>query len=133
MPDSSSRARPLLRHVLWPALVLAWCGLIWLASDQPDLRISDDHLLDLVLRKSAHLAVFGVLAALLLKLLRDWRVEPLRAAAGAVTLATAYAAVDEWHQTWVPGRVGDPADVLIDAAGALAAVLLLHRVGRADG
>jgi VanZ family protein len=29
-----------------------------------------------------------------------------------------YAVSDEWHQTFVPTRVGTPSDVMIDAAGA---------------
>jgi VanZ family protein len=29
-----------------------------------------------------------------------------------------YAVSDEWHQSFVPTRVGTPWDVLIDAAGA---------------
>jgi VanZ family protein len=32
-----------------------------------------------------------------------------------------FAAVDEWHQTFVPGRTGDVADWMADTVGALAA------------
>ena len=44
----------------------------------------------------------------------------LRAAAGAWVIATAYAASDEWHQSFVPGRSADVADWFADTAGALA-------------
>ena len=44
----------------------------------------------------------------------------LRVAAGAWAIAAVYAASDEWHQSFVPGRTADSADWLADAAGALA-------------
>ena len=43
----------------------------------------------------------------------------------AWTLAVLFAASDEWHQTFVPGRGGNLLDVVIDTAGATAAVLWL--------
>ncbi len=88
---------------------LALMAVIWFLSDQPDLRSGLDTDWDLVLRKLAHMAVFGTLLVLW------WRaVGPLPAT--AITLA--YAAVDEWHQTWVEGRNGAFHDFAIDAAGA---------------
>ena len=44
----------------------------------------------------------------------------LPAAAAAWTIATAYAATDEWHQSFVPGRSSDVNDWYADAIGALA-------------
>ena len=103
-----------MRRVAAP---LALMGLIWLLSDQPDLRSGLDSDWDLVLRKLAHMTVFGALMALW------WR------AAGpitAVVVTLAYAAVDEWHQTWVEGRHGAFSDWAIDALGAgVAAALVL--------
>jgi VanZ family protein len=42
---------------------------------------------------------------------------PLQAAA-SVAATTAYGASDEWHQSFVPGRESDVADVWADAVGA---------------
>lgn len=36
----------------------------------------------------------------------------------ALLLASLYGAVDEWHQSWVPGRSSDSWDWLADTAGA---------------
>ena len=95
---------------------LAVMALIWLLSSQPDLSTGLGFW-DFVLRKLAHMTVFGVL------LLTWWRAVGPRAAA-VVTLA--YAATDEWHQTWVHGRHGAFSDWLVDAAGAaIAATLFL--------
>ena len=37
---------------------------------------------------------------------------------GPLVLSVMYAVSDEWHQTFVPTRVGTPWDVMIDGAGA---------------
>ena len=103
---------------------LALMALIWFLSAQPDLHSGLEDTLDLVLRKLAHMAVFGAL------LLLWWRA---LGPAPAVVITLAYAAVDEWHQTWVEGRVGAFLDWAIDAAGAGLAtllVLLAHRGAR---
>ena len=105
---------------------LAVMAVIWFLSAQPDLHSGLDTTLDLILRKLAHLGVFGLL------LLAWWRATgPLP----AVVITLAYAALDEWHQTWVEGRVGAFSDWAIDAAGAgVAAALVIAwrwRAGRA--
>ena len=95
---------------------LAIAGLIWFLSDQPDLKSGLDTGVDLVLRKLAHMAVFGALLATI------WRASGPRT---AVALTLAYAALDEWHQTWVEGRNGAVSDWAIDAAGAGVAAALI--------
>ncbi len=41
---------------------------------------------------------------------------------------TLYAATDEFHQTFVPGRSGEPRDVALDSLGALAGILILYLI-----
>ena len=95
---------------------LALMALIWFLSAQPDLKSSFDSDLDLVLRKLAHMTEFGLLLVLW------WRAAGPRA---AVVITLAWAAVDEWHQTWVEGRNGAVSDWLIDATGAAVAAVLM--------
>ena len=98
-------------------------------SAQPDLRISPDPGLDFVLRKAAHMAVFGVLALLIwwaIETTTSWR----RAGLLALALALAYAVTDEFHQGLVAGRHASAVDVAIDAAGASIAVGLAGWVAR---
>jgi VanZ family protein len=110
--------------------VIAWAALIFAASSRPDLRVSSDDLLDFVLRKAAHVFVFGVLAVLLARLLRgDGPPRPM-IHVWAWILTLAYAISDEWHQTFVEGRVGHPIDVAIDMVGATIALALLHHAWR---
>jgi VanZ family protein len=79
----------------------------------PDLRTAPDPAADYVLRKLGHMVVFGILAVLV-----AWAWPWRRPIAAAFVLTVLYAATDELHQSFVPGRYGDPLDVAIDAAGA---------------
>jgi hypothetical protein len=109
------------------AAPLALMALIFWLSAQPDLS-TDLGLIDLVLRKIAHMVSFGALAALWW-----WALRPLtpRALAAAVAIAVLYAISDEYHQAFVEGRHGTPVDVAIDCVGiAVAALLAFRRVPR---
>jgi VanZ family protein len=126
-------ARAVMAHPLnyWPVTVvsrlappLALMGLIFLLSAQPDLN-SGLGTLDTILRKTAHMMEFGLLWFLW------WRAfgyGKLRATVTAAVIAILYAATDEWHQSFVAGRVGSPWDWAIDVAGVGVAVLLAHRL-----
>ena len=106
---------------------LALMGLIFFLSAQPDLS-SGLGAWDVLLRKLAHAGVYAVLFLLWWRALRETGTEP-RAMAAAWLITVAYSATDEWHQTFVTGRHGSPADVLIDAGGASAAALWAMRRG----
>jgi VanZ family protein len=89
---------------------LALMGLIYFLSAQPDLN-SGLGLADEIGRKIVHMGEYGLLWWLWSRAFGFRR--PVLAA--AITLA--YAATDEFHQTFVHGRVGSPIDWAIDAAG----------------
>lgn len=78
--------------------------------------------IDFVVRKTAHAAEYAVLGILFMFALGNncvrWR--PLV----SFLCTVLYAASDEFHQRFVPGRSGQIRDVLIDSAGAAAGVLL---------
>ena len=82
-------------------------------------------------RKTAHFTEYAILALLLAGALdKDGRKKAL-IFAGAVIIAAIYAASDEFHQTFVPGRAGKISDVLIDSSGALCgAALAVALLGR---
>jgi VanZ family protein len=79
----------------------------------------------------AHFCEYAALAALWI-----WALAPLIGRTAwpvAAGIAFAYAISDEIHQGFVPGRVSDPFDVLVDAAGIAAALALgLYARGRAS-
>lgn len=102
---------------------VALMALIFALSSLSDLN-SGLNAGDFVLRKLVHMTEFGVLFGL-------WLRATGRAPLSAL-IAIAYAATDEWHQSFVDGRHGTPVDVLIDATGVLVAALVLRpRASRA--
>ena len=104
---------------LWLPL-LAWMGLIFYLSAQPDLPHPDTGWLGLALSSGAHAFVFGVLAILWARVLGERR----HALLFAFLLTMLYALSDEFHQAFVPGRYPDLWDLLSDALGAALALAL---------
>lgn len=95
--------------------VLVWAAVIFAFSSIPSLN-SGLGSWDYVLRKCAHMTEYAILAILLARAARSY--------VWAFPLAVAYAASDEFHQTFVRGRHGTPVDVAIDAVGALVGLTL---------
>ncbi len=101
---------------------LALMALIFGLSAQPDLGTGLGGW-DTVLRKLAHMAEYGLLWFLW------WRALGYARPALAVAITIAYAAGDEFHQSFVEGRHGALSDVAIDALGAgIAAALIVRRL-----
>jgi VanZ family protein len=98
--------------------VVAWAAVIFTLSSIPNLSTAEGALGD-VLSSAAHAVEYAVFGALLLRAL-DARL--LAFAAGI-----AYAITDELHQSFVPGRVASPVDLLVDAVGLAAGIALLKR------
>ena len=82
-----------------------------------------------------HLAGFAVLGLLALRAAAGgrWTGVTPRTAAFAWGLSVLYGVIDEWHQSFVPGRMMTSEDLVADAAGAglaIAAALLIARARR---
>ncbi|MCB9234991.1 MAG: VanZ family protein [Bacteroidia bacterium] len=115
-----------------PALL--WMGLIFLLSNQPgsdsgqltakimaflqeiglDLPLVAGQYATLVLRKTAHFTEYFILF-LWVKMALHGRSRRLLL---AFLVCAAYACTDEFHQLFIPGRVGNVGDVLVDSSGA---------------
>jgi len=128
--------------VRWVMAIL-WMALIFWLSSFPELRAvsvgqsigviphidrAGEKLLELFLRKSAHVALYAVLAVLCYwacSVTDLWRMRhrPYTWAAG---ISTVRAMLDEIHQAFVPGRDGALMDVGFDALGVLAGLALVH-------
>ena len=77
-----------------------------------------------VMRKLAHFTEYAILGALWFRgLARSGVARPPVAAWLALVLSVACAVVDETHQSFVPSRTGSARDVVLDSAGALAAIV----------
>jgi VanZ family protein len=105
---------------------LAVMALIFWLSATPDLS-SGLGSLDLVLRKAAHITIFALLWLTFARA-SEWR-RPI----AATVAALAYAASDEFHQTFVQGRHGAVSDVAIDAIGMGVAALAWTVAARRRG
>lgn len=104
----------------------------WLDSGVTDATINR---VQYAVRKGAHTVEYAILAVLL------WRArrQPVRGdrrpwrwshAGFALGVAIAFAATDEFHQSFVPTREGRVSDVFIDSAGAVLGLAALWRAGR---
>jgi VanZ family protein len=135
------------KWIKW-TLVLIWCGLIFYATQSPNFtgdntakiikQITDKEQntvekeanienkegfsLNKLVRKGAHLSVFGILAILIVIALSNIRYRY----SIAWFLATLYGVFDELHQSITPGRTANIIDVGYDSLGALLALLLYN-------
>lgn len=149
-PISTSPRRTAIPHLHW-LLVAVWMGMIYalsgpefagaktdptiaaqVQSAAPRLDRHEVRQATYFLRKHAHVAVYALLGLLLAGALSGFppRRPTLRSAAGLLLLVAVIAALDEWHQTFVPGRYGRVADVFWDLLGAALALGTLRLLGR---
>lgn len=87
-----------------------------------------------VVNVAAHFTEYLVFGGLLFAALRyTWPSASLgHLALAAVALASLYAVTDEFHQSFVPGRLCDPADWLTDTLGAALGVVLMRATRKGD-
>lgn len=107
---------------LWLPVVAYMAMLYWFSS-WTDVPAAPGGLSD----KQVHFLLYAGLAVVSARALArgQWRALTLLVAIGATAVASAYGIVDEYHQTWVPGRTFERADMIVDALGALAASVAL--------
>ena len=118
--------------------VAVWAGVIWMFSTEafsgegtggvvrgilllfvPEASPGTLESFHQVVRKLAHVTEFAILALLLGRaVLRDDLAFP-GLAMRVLPAAVGWAAIDELHQVFVPGRVGAVSDVLLDSLGVL--------------
>ncbi len=107
----------------------------WLFPHLPEATV--DRIV-FVARKGAHVTEYGILALLFWRALRrpvrrDPRPWSWRIAGWSMLLVALYAASDEFHQRFVPGRDASVHDVVIDTCGAFLVLLLLRVIGQRLG
>lgn len=85
---------------------------VWLVAETPTM-----------LQKSMHVVVYAVMTLLWGWTLQSIRSRPLRLVVAA-GVAVGFGALMEWLQTMVPGRFGTLIDVVLNALGVIAGLLL---------
>ncbi len=111
-------------------VTLAFVGLIIALSVTPGVEKAGDSMFVWLVvhtatpvQKALHVAVYAFLAMLWM-----WTLEPIESrlvrTSVALVASVGLGALLEWHQTRVPGRFGTILDVILNAAGAIAGLLL---------
>ncbi len=101
--------------------------MLWLLSAMPASQMAGGEIPHL--DKVAHFLLYAGFASLIVRAVSHlstftlWRVLGVSWA-----LAVGYGVVDEWHQSYVPGRHADPLDLVADALGAAFALFLWVKV-----
>lgn len=103
---------------LWLPVVI-WMAVIFTFSSMQVGSASDFYWKDFVVKKTAHLIEYGILATLFYRGLINSNIEKKKAMWYSILFAFAYGLTDEFHQSFTPGRGPKFTDVLIDTSGAL--------------
>jgi hypothetical protein len=97
---------------------ILWAMAIFTVSSITVGSSSDFYWKDFVVKKTAHVVEYGILATLIYRALINSNVSNKKAMLYSVALAFLYGATDEFHQSFTPGRGPKFTDVLIDTLGA---------------
>ena len=102
-------------------------SLIFIFSSFPTVQTTEFFLGDFLIKKSAHLFEYGVLAILLYRALLNYDVNTNKALFFAILIAGLYGVSDEFHQSFIPGRGPAVRDVIIDTIGATIGIFLTRK------
>lgn len=130
----------MMRHFIRFSFVFIWMGVIFYLSHQPASASSalsggivewilrlfpfdlNEEIVHYFVRKSAHFTAYFVLGVLLMHAVRVKRL--IIGIGVSLFISVLYAASDEFHQTFIPGRSGEVRDVLIDSVGAFFGIII---------
>jgi VanZ family protein len=102
-----------LAPALWGALIETFTS--WPTPPQMDVPSGSD--------KATHLALYAVFSFLVIRALQQAR-PGLRAFLAVFAALTVWGALDEWHQEFIPGRVGSVNDWIANTAGVAVGLVI---------
>ncbi len=82
------------------------------------------------LRKCAHATVYFILVVFLVNLFKIKNLSNKKAFLISIIICIIYALTDEWHQRFVPGRLGQLLDVLIDTCGGFLGIFFYMLINK---
>lgn len=109
-----------------PALLLM--GIIFVLSSRQKISVSDEMVVNFSFFKTLHVLEYALLTFFMLRGLfftTKMRIQKMIFLSGF--LAMLYGMTDEFHQTFVPTRTGQPRDVLIDLIGITCVMIFLYK------
>lgn len=107
---------------------ILWASAIFTVSSFSVGSSSEFYWKDFVIKKTAHIIEYGILATLVYRALVNYGVLKKKAMIYACLAALLYGATDEFHQSFTPGRGPKVTDVAIDTAGA--SIFIFGIIGR---
>lgn len=122
------------KEVFWWIITILLCGIIfYFTGTQASTGSNTQHIIEkltglspeqasnvnFIFRKATHLTAFGLLGICFFMALR-------KKAFLAWEITTIYAATDEYHQSFVPGRTASYKDVIIDSIGCIIAIFIVR-------
>lgn len=90
-----------------------------------DFNLSNFHH---IIRKSAHMFNYCVLGILAYLSYFSVMIKRMTSSICAIVHSTLFAMVDEYFQTFIPGRSGSPGDVMIDSIGIYCGVIIINLI-----
>jgi VanZ family protein len=100
------------------------------SSIQPYLPRLSDQIVNIIVRKSAHLFMYGMLGVLLANLLHQYQLTKKAVYGYGLVIAFTYAGFDEIHQYFVGGRSSSLRDSFIDLIGAAIGISIYYSFGK---
>lgn len=80
------------------------------------------------IRKLAHFTIFVIIGFCVSMFIGSYDMNKIISTLLSFTLTTGYACIDEYIQTFIPGRNGSINDVMIDTSGVIIGILLYNIV-----
>ena len=107
-------------------MILTVCDKAGMVDYNDNNRDSMIEAVQFPIRKAAHMTEYALLSVLVMLALIVDGIKGIRLPVIAAIIAVAFAATDELHQRYVPGRYGCVRDVLIDAAGSIIGLAIAY-------
>lgn len=111
----------------WPP-VFVWAFVIFSFSARPTMTTTEVFWQDFVVKKTAHIAEYGIFAVLLYRALRSEGIDKIKAGMWVIVIAAIYGLTDEFHQSFTPGRGPTVRDAVFDTIGATTAIIVIWKL-----
>jgi VanZ family protein len=110
-----------LPPILWGLIIFSFSSLQVGSSNEIYWK-------DFLIKKTAHVVEYAILAVLLYRAMINSGVDKKKALIISIVIASLYGLTDEFHQSFTPGREPKIRDVFIDTIGGALGVLTFSKV-----
>ena len=110
-----------LPPILWGLIIFSFSSLQVGSSNEIYWK-------DFVIKKTAHIVEYSILAVLLYRAMIGSDIEKKKAIIFAILIVSLYGFTDEFHQSFTPGREPRIRDGIIDTIGGALGVLTFSKV-----